>query len=179
MTLGRGAGTDVCLAWDPEASRVHAELALQGGVWTVADDGLSANGTWINGERIRGRRRLSDGDTIRAGQTLLAFRAPAVGNDPATLRAADAEPPAVSPAQRRVLIALARPYAAGGSFATPASNQAIASECVLTVDAVKAHLRAIFERFGIAELPQNVKRVRLVELAFLYGIVHERELDQS
>ena len=33
--------------------------------WTVVDDGLSRNGTYVNGERIHGRRRLVDGDTPR------------------------------------------------------------------------------------------------------------------
>jgi hypothetical protein len=75
-----------------------------------------------------------------------------------------------------VLVALARPYGTGAGFAVPATNQDVAAECVLTVDAVKAHLRALFERFGIAALPQNRKRARLVELAFLYGVVSEREL---
>ena len=33
------------------------------------DDGLSRNGTFVNGERLSGRRRLTDGDTLRFGGT--------------------------------------------------------------------------------------------------------------
>jgi len=179
VTVGRGAGTDVRLAWDEEVSRLHAELECRGGEWMAVDDGLSANGTWVNGEPLRGRRRLADGDTIRVGHSALVFRAPvAADEDAATVRAADGgAPPQVSAAQKRVLVALARPYRDGSAFATPATNQAIADEVVLTVDAVKAHLRQLFDRFDIAGLPQNTKRARLVELAFLYGTVSEHDFE--
>jgi len=62
VTLGRGLANDVCLDWDTEVSRLHAELELVGDDWTVSDDGLSRNGTYVDGERIAGRRRLRDGD---------------------------------------------------------------------------------------------------------------------
>ena len=178
VTIGRGVAADVRVAWDPEVSRLHAEVEHRGGSWTVTDDGVSANGTYVNGELLRGRRRLEDGDTVRVGQTLLAFRAaPEASAEESTVRASAGEPPRVSDAQRRVLVALARPYRGGGAFAKPATNQHIADEVVLTVDAVKAHLRALFDRFGIASLPQNAKRVRLVELAFLHGVVGERDFE--
>jgi hypothetical protein len=44
------------------------------------------------------------------------------------------------------------------------------------VDAVKAHLRVLFEKFGVSHLPQNEKRLRLVEAAFHSGVVTERDL---
>ena len=47
-----------------------------GNDWAVSDDGLSTNGTYCNGERVRGRRRLRDGDQLRVGRSLVAFRAP-------------------------------------------------------------------------------------------------------
>ena len=37
--------------------------------WVLVDDGLSSNGTFVNGERLNGTRRLDDGDTIRFGTT--------------------------------------------------------------------------------------------------------------
>jgi hypothetical protein len=39
------------------------------------------------------------------------------------------------------------------------------------VPAVKTHLRALFSRFGIEDLGQNEKRLRLAELAFQAGLV--------
>jgi hypothetical protein len=73
VTLGRGTGCDVVLELDPEASRLHAELQRLGHHWVIADDGLSLNGTFVNGERIVGRHRLGNGDVVRCGNTLLRF----------------------------------------------------------------------------------------------------------
>jgi DNA-binding NarL/FixJ family response regulator len=75
-----------------------------------------------------------------------------------------------------VLVALCRPYRDGSPFATPASNQDIANEVALSVPRVKAHLRDLFERLGVEDLPHNAKRVKLVEIAFQTGAVSVREL---
>jgi hypothetical protein len=64
ITIGRGAHNDIVLEWDPEVSRAHAQLDLVDDDWTIVDDGLSRNGTFVNGERIVGRRRLRDGDAV-------------------------------------------------------------------------------------------------------------------
>ena len=75
-TIGRGDDTDITLGWDAKVSRLHAELEHAGGWWTIVDDGLSRNGTFVNGDRLQGRRRLYDGDTVRVGDTALSFGAP-------------------------------------------------------------------------------------------------------
>ena len=77
----------------------------------------------------------------------------------------------MSDAQRRVLVALCRPFSEGDPWARPATNKQIAEELFLTVPAVKTHLRALFGRFGIEDLGQNEKRLRLAELAFQAGLV--------
>src|SRR6266550_3098513 len=76
ITIGRRFEADISLPWDPEASRLHAELSLRAGEWTICDDGWSQNGTWVNGLRLAGRRRLHDGDLVRIGQTVIAFCSP-------------------------------------------------------------------------------------------------------
>jgi hypothetical protein len=73
--------------------------------------------------------------------------------------------------QLGILAALSRPLAAGNRFATPATNQEIADEVFLSVDAVKGHLRTLYRKFGIEDLPHNQKRARLVELAIEGGYV--------
>ena len=73
--------------------------------------------------------------------------------------------------QHRILVALSRPARAGNGFAPPATNQEIAGEVFLSVDAVKAHLRTLYRKFGIEDLPQNQKRARLVELVVEGGIL--------
>ena len=82
----------------------------------------------------------------------------------------------VSPAQKRVLVALCRPFKDGAAFATPAGNQEIAAELHLSVDAVKTHLRALFEKFDLSEVPQNQKRVTLVQRAMQSGLISARDL---
>jgi pSer/pThr/pTyr-binding forkhead associated (FHA) protein len=177
VTVGRDEDADISLSWDSQVSRLHAELESMGSLWTVADDGLSRNGSFLNGERVAGRRRLVDGDVLRFGRTQVAFCAPEVGRSSTTVLGDDLPSSAtLSAAQRRVLVALCRPYKGSPSFATPATNQEIADELVLSIDAVKTHLRAVFQKFGVEHLPQNQKRARLVERALQSGIVSEREL---
>jgi pSer/pThr/pTyr-binding forkhead associated (FHA) protein len=176
-TIGRGAGNDIVIDWDPLVSRINAQLERIGDVWTITDDGVSRNGTFVNGERLSGRRRLQDGDQVRVGQTVLTYRH--TTNVPSAMTAVADEQlmrSSVSETQRRVLTALCRPYKGNSSYATPATNQQIADELFLSVDAVKTHLRTLFRKFGVEELPQNQKRARLVELSFKNGIVVERDL---
>jgi class 3 adenylate cyclase len=73
VTLGRGEGVDVCLAWDPSVSLVHAEALRLGAHWLISDDGVSRNGTFVNGQRLNGRCRLRHGDVVRIGRTELTF----------------------------------------------------------------------------------------------------------
>ena len=63
MSIGRDTGCDLPLPADPSVSRLHAQLDRVGPNWTLVDDGLSRNGTFLNGDRINGRRLLRDGDT--------------------------------------------------------------------------------------------------------------------
>jgi pSer/pThr/pTyr-binding forkhead associated (FHA) protein len=170
---------DLSIPWDSEVSGLHAELQGLGGEWTIVDDGLSRNGTYVNGQRVSGRRRLRDGDRIRVGRTVLAYNAasPSSPLETATVTADD-EPALqhLTDTQRRVLIALCRPYHDAGNFATPATNQQIAGEVFLSVDAVKLHLRNLFAKFELGELPQNQKRARLAECVLQFGVISPREL---
>jgi pSer/pThr/pTyr-binding forkhead associated (FHA) protein len=175
-TIGRGEDCDIRLSWDNEVSLLHAELRRVGGHWLAVDDGLSRNGSFVNGERIRGRRRLSDHDQIRLGRTLLVYRAPLAARPVSTQVTASVQKPELSAGQRRVLVALCRPYSAGAQFPRPPTNQQIADELFLTVAAVKTHLRTLFERFGLQGLPQNEKRARLVQAAFDSGAVSPADL---
>jgi DNA-binding NarL/FixJ family response regulator len=70
-----------------------------------------------------------------------------------------------------VLVALCRPYAGAMHSAAPASNQQISEELYLSLDAVKANLRAMYQVFGVARLPQNQKRAQLAERAIQWGLV--------
>jgi class 3 adenylate cyclase len=75
-TIGRGQYADLQVWWDGSVSLVHAEVTQLGERWLISDDGVSRNGTFVNGERLRMRRRLRDGDAIRVGSTTLTFNQP-------------------------------------------------------------------------------------------------------
>jgi hypothetical protein len=175
ITVGRGADCDIALAWDREVSRLHAEIERVGAHWVLVDDGLSRNGSFVNGERVVGRRVLKDGDRLCFGETPVVYRAPASAGASSTI-GVTTSPAAVNltPTQRKILIALCRPVR-DSAFATPLTNKEIAGEVALSVDAVKAHLRTLFERFGLEDLPQNQKRARLAAIALLQGIVTQRD----
>jgi len=176
VTVGRGDGSDVCLSWDNEVSRLHAQLEHVGSDWVLVDDGLSRNGTYLNGERLRARHRLRDGDVIVVGSSAMTYRDGNRAPSPETHVAQNvATMVSLTDTQRLVLRALCRPYK-GVPYATPATNQQIAAETYLSVDGVKNHLRTLFHKFGVEDLPQNQNRTRLVELAFRSGLVSERTL---
>ncbi|MFD1814214.1 FHA domain-containing protein [Rhodococcus gannanensis] len=177
LTVGRSGESDVSLPDDEEVSRIHAVIEFVGGHWTLLDDGLSRNGTYLNGDRITGRRRLRPGDSVRVGGTVLIFQEFGAAEDDATMVAGTVpDVRSVTQTQRSVLIALCRPFKHGSSFANPASNQQIADELFLTVDTVKTHLRTLFGKFGVEDLPQNRKRVALAERALQLGVVTGHDL---
>jgi hypothetical protein len=122
------------------------------------------------------RQRLRDGDRIRLGQTTIAFSLGGRRRAQTTVAGRAVQVPTPNATRRRVLVALCRPRKAD-AYATPASNQQIAEEVFLSVDAVKTHLRALFNEFGLAHLPQNQKRATLAERAMQLGVVLPSELE--
>ena len=172
LTLGRSSDADVPVTWDREVSRHHATVERTVDGWSVVDDGRALNGTFVNGERIRGRRRMRDGDVVQIGETAIAFRDPGRHVSLTTLPAqAVPAPVRVTDAQRRVLVALCRPFGESRPFPAAPTNEQIAAELVLSIDAVKTHLRALFQRFALEGIPRAQKRAALIERAFQTGTV--------
>ncbi|MDX6601910.1 MAG: hypothetical protein QOF13_1112 [Solirubrobacterales bacterium] len=177
LWVGRGEAAGLRIDWDDEVSALHAQIEVVAGECTLLDDGLSRNGSFVGEERVHGRRRLRDGDTLRFGRTTVLFRRPGESTPEATVVATEMPAAAtISPGQRRILLALCRPFKDGSAFATPPTNQAIAEELHLSVDAVKTHMRALFEKLELEDLPQNRKRVALIERALQSGVVAPRDL---
>lgn len=88
VTLGRGSNNDIVIS-DPAISRTHCQIRREGNGYVI-QDANSANGTYINDERIALPYILRDGDEIRVGETRLrvedANSVPVMGEDvtPAT-----------------------------------------------------------------------------------------------
>jgi pSer/pThr/pTyr-binding forkhead associated (FHA) protein len=164
LTIGRATASGLPLPWDHQVSRTHAALEAIDGTWTVVDDGLSTNGTYVNEERVHGRRRLRHLDVIRVGGTHLRFHDPGEREIVLTEIASAAVAPPLTTAQRRVLEALCS--RADG----PASNEEIADELHLSVDTVKTHMRALFDAFQLGAAPPYRKRFELARKAVEAGL---------
>ena len=70
ITLGRGGGCTVPLAFDTYVSQVHARAFDRDGVLWVEDLG-SRNGTYVNEEPVHEPTRVAKGARVRVGETVL------------------------------------------------------------------------------------------------------------
>jgi pSer/pThr/pTyr-binding forkhead associated (FHA) protein len=87
IVLGRDASCDVVVAQN-EVSRRHAEIAPTEQGYVVRD--MSANGVFVNGERVQGSQRLARSDVVRVGGEEFRFYADLLAQAPT--------PPAPQPA---------------------------------------------------------------------------------
>ncbi|WP_433192961.1 FHA domain-containing protein [Nocardia sp. CA-107356] len=176
VTIGRSEAADITVSDDATVSRLHAIIERAGGCWVVIDNGLSTNGTFVNGERIGGFRKLESGDSIRLGESVFVFTDGHPSEDEKTIvQVSLPTRDALTDAQYLILEALCRPCNAHTTFTYPASNWQIARELYLSVATVKTHLRALFKIFDVEALPQNQKRVFLVERAIESGVIANRD----
>jgi hypothetical protein len=175
VRIGRTAGNEIALEGDAEVSRSHAVLEAEAAGWRAVDDGMSRNGTYVNGERVRRHHRLADRDVLRVGSTSLLFRHPALVVDDSTAVSLAPLDARVTDAEQRVLVALCRPFLQPGAVAVPASNGEIAAALHLSLPGVKSHVRSLFAKLGVDDLPQNRKRAELARRALEMGVVTPRD----
>jgi hypothetical protein len=172
LTVGRRSEADISLPWDPEVSRLHAELSLRAGEWTVTDDGLSQNGTYVNGMRLAGRRRLADGDLLTIGRTDFTFRRPEGGGPGPTLLPGElSATPAFSEQQQRILFALCRPLFGDGEGINPASDATIAAETAIPHDQVQIEIEHLGRMFGLEDMLPEDRRAEIALLAMRSGLI--------
>lgn len=84
LHVGRGTHNDAVLA-DKSVSSTHATLQRRGAEWYVVD-ATSRNGTYVDGERVSGERKLPGACEIRFGGVKALFRTLAAGqaSEPST-----------------------------------------------------------------------------------------------
>jgi two-component system cell cycle response regulator len=71
VTIGRSSTTGIVIP-DASVSREHAKCIAVGNSIEI-EDLKSSNGTFINDQRVEGRRSMRDGDILRLGSILLKF----------------------------------------------------------------------------------------------------------
>jgi pSer/pThr/pTyr-binding forkhead associated (FHA) protein len=86
--VGRGANNDVRLT-DESVSEIHAKLERRDDGWHVVDMN-STNGTYVNGSRVTGERRLDGIPDVRFGGVKLRFVPAGIGPEELAARAAKA-----------------------------------------------------------------------------------------
>jgi pSer/pThr/pTyr-binding forkhead associated (FHA) protein len=174
VSVGRLPSCELALPWDGEVSRAHALLEQVGGAWTLEDRG-SSNGTLVNTVRIMGPCVLHDGDVMRVGKTQIIFHAGGDDDLRRTTPALDRAAPALTDSQRKVLVELCRPALTTGGGA--ASNREVAGALFVSVETIKTHMRALFDAFGVGDVPQYHKRTELVRRALETGLVTAHDLE--
>jgi pSer/pThr/pTyr-binding forkhead associated (FHA) protein len=172
-TLGSSAECDLVID-DASVSRTHVLFEQLGRSWFVEDLG-SRNGTYVNGNRITGRRVVRPGDEIRLGLVRVVLRGVVSGTGPATSLVD--EPPVITRREHDVLVALCQPLRAGDLFTEPASVRQIAAALVVSDAAVKQHLSNLFDKFGIVDGER--RRVRLANAALSSGAVSLGDLQHD
>lgn len=83
IILGRDPGSDIAIA-DPEVSRRHARLMLEGQHYSIEDLG-STNGTFVQGNPIHGLASLKSGEIIAIGERVVLLYEETVFDPDATM----------------------------------------------------------------------------------------------
>jgi len=71
VNIGRADYNDLVVP-DPSVSTSHAKLQRREGIWVLVDLD-STNGTFVDGERVKGEAPLAPGATVRLGDVQLVF----------------------------------------------------------------------------------------------------------
>jgi pSer/pThr/pTyr-binding forkhead associated (FHA) protein len=170
LTIGRGEENDISLP-SKTVSRHHAVFAFRDGRWFIEDRG-SANGTFVNDTRIPFGipHPLRHADTIGVGAERLVFSWPAERADPDrtdTQDRVEGVPIQLSSFQLQVVRALCGAWVGGEELDELPSNQRIAAQLgtPAAAGAVKAALRRIYAKAGLADAPPHAKRRMLCRMA--------------
>ncbi len=153
LTIGRSARNDLCLE-DPFSSRLHAEIRQRDdGIW--ASDLGSANGTYLNGQRLIVPARLRTGDLIRIGETEIEFSERA---DTAPARTQTsilyAEPQVAAPSPEATITAESRHSASNLISALDSTQQTQVKAAITNLAIEQRDFLTIISRISLTLLSQ-------------------------
>jgi pSer/pThr/pTyr-binding forkhead associated (FHA) protein len=170
VNIGRDNGNELVFP-SPTVSRRHARVAFREGRWWIEDRG-SFNGTFLNGVRLQPGlpTPLRHADSISIGTENVVFSWPAQVLDPEQTQEVEelgtgaAE---LSPLQKQVLDCLCAPWLAGAPADALPSNSEIARQLGTpeATETVKAALRRIYAKAGLAQEPSQSKRRAICQVA--------------
>lgn len=151
LTVGRAAGNTLAIP-DPDMSRWHAVLELRGAGWVLTD--VSTYGT-----HLRRRHRpeklmkgtsvtLRPGDRLRMGSTELVFMSAAAEALDDDLTSPPPDLVHLPPKKYATMMELSRPLREG-TGTVPASNAVIALALEISEEALRQHLKVLYELFDI------------------------------
>mgnify|MGYP000011631060 CR=1 FL=1 len=174
LSIGRDSENAISLR-SKTVSRRHAQLTFAQGRWFIEDLG-SANGTFVNGERVTfgAAFPLRHGDRIAVGSAKLVFSWPAEREDPERTDEHEMLPldaPPLSAFQLQVVRALCGAWVSGDPVDALPTNDQIAASLGTpeAAGSVKAALRRIYLKTGLTGVPAHAKRRALCRLARAQG----------
>ncbi len=101
FTIGREPGNGIVIN-DPEISRKHSRMWLQGSTYSIEDLG-STNGTFVNGVRLSAPHSLRPGEVVALGEQIsLVFEAVVSDPNATVMHAAKPEIPAPAPVSQPI-----------------------------------------------------------------------------
>lgn len=163
LTIGRSSRNDICIS-DPFASRLHAEIRRENDQVLLVDNG-SANGTFVNGQRVNATLRLQPGDVVRIGETEIEYSSgeqdmlsgatvylagPTAGSLPA-----DTITSPIPSRSTNDLISSIRSGSISGEARAAASSSASAPRAAMKHELPSRDLLSIVSQVGIALLPRT------------------------
>lgn len=170
--IGRRPQADLRLE-DPTVSRNHAALIAVRGLWFIEDIGSSGGTFLLRGSsrpvKLLGRERLLDGDRVRVGRTILRFMDPRKPDDARETDLVD-DPTIVLTDRELDVLKLLCADELEGRGGSP-SDSTIAATLFVSGATVRTHMRNLFRKFGLEDVPDRQKRARLVRRAIDEGWV--------
>jgi predicted ATPase len=177
VTVGRRSDNDISIPWDGEVSRLHAVLDRGRFGWTVTDDGMSRNGSFVNGSSVSGSKSLEDGDVLRFGDTIILYRAPTtttvqpeIGGTRATTFVSLSLLPMLTDGERKLLEALCQSWDLASGRSEERAIR-VTTDLGLEQQEVREVLHVLFAKLHVEqatpaqELAQLVGRARSLGLA--------------